>query len=58
MEKKAFTIRLPPDLVKELRIQAIKEERRVNELIQEYIERCIYQLPAEKRIYNIKEETK
>ena len=33
--KKAFTVRLPPDLVKDLRIIAIKEERSSNEVIKE-----------------------
>jgi len=44
MSKKAFTVRLPPDLVKALRIQAIKEERRTNEVIEDAISRYLAQV--------------
>jgi len=41
MDRKAFTVRLPPDLVKALRIQAIKEERRTNEIIEDVLSRYL-----------------
>jgi len=44
VSKKAFTVRLSPDLVKALRIQAIKEERKANEVIEDAINRYLAQV--------------
>jgi len=42
MNRKAFTVRLPPELVKELRIKCIKEGRRVNEIIEELVSGYVF----------------